>query len=82
MGFDIDLEDSLVIGRSMIHGAVRPSQRRPATKVCVFQWPNDARAFKRCPFRARPRGRVIFVVVAVSSMKTSRCACSRNRGWR
>jgi hypothetical protein len=30
--------------------------------------------------KRRPRKRVIFVVVAVSSMKTSRCACSRMRG--
>ena len=40
--------------------------------VCVFQWPKGARAFRRSPRSARPRRRVILVVVAVSSMKTSR----------
>ena len=40
------------------------------------------RAFKRAPRRARPRRRVIFVVVPVSSRKTKRWASSRMRGWR
>lgn len=44
--------------------------------------PNSARALRRWPCCARPRKRVIFVVVAVSSMKTSRCVCARMRGWR
>jgi hypothetical protein len=35
----------LVIGWSMIQGAVRPSQCRAAIKVWVFQCPNGARAF-------------------------------------
>jgi hypothetical protein len=30
------------IGASTTKGAVSPSQRRPAMKVWVFQWPNGA----------------------------------------
>ncbi|MDR6303990.1 hypothetical protein GGQ85_001689 [Nitrobacter vulgaris] len=51
---------------------MRPSHLRPATKVCVPQWPKGALLFNRVPFVERPRRRVIFVVVPVSSMKTSR----------
>ena len=51
-------------------------------KVCVAQCPNGASAFKRAPRRARPRRRVILVVVPVSSRKTSRWIASRMRGWR
>lgn len=51
-------------------------------KVCVFQCPNGAFERSRWPFRQRPRRRVIFVVVPVSSMNTSRCGSSRIRGWR
>jgi hypothetical protein len=61
------------IGLLMIHGAVRPSHRKAAMKVWVPQCAKGARALRRCPLRARPRSRVIFVVVAVSSMKTSLC---------
>src|SRR3984893_6624314 len=70
------------MGWSTTHGAVRPSQRNPAMKVCVAQWPNGASAFNRAPRRARPRRRVILVVVPVSSRKTSRWTPSRMRGWR
>jgi hypothetical protein len=70
------------MGPSMIQGAVRPSQRNAAMKVCVPQCPNGARALNRCPRRARPRSRVILVVVAVSSMNASRCGSWRIRGWR
>jgi len=48
----------------------------------VPQWPNGALALSLAPLRARPLSLVILVVVAVSSMKTSRCGSSRIRGWR
>src|ERR1700722_12316823 len=70
------------IGASTTKGAVSPSQRRPAIKVWVFQCPNGALERKRCPFRQRPRRRVIFVVVPVSSRKTSLCGSSRIFGCR
>src|SRR5262245_25010729 len=70
------------MGWSTTHGAVRPSQRSPAMKVCVAQCPNGALAFNRAPRRARPRRRVILVVVPVSSRKTSRWTPWRMRGWR
>ncbi|ESX98012.1 hypothetical protein X753_31720 [Mesorhizobium sp. LNJC399B00] len=58
------------IGVSTTKGAVSPWQRSPAMKVCVFQCPNGAFERSRWPFRQRPRKRVIFVVVPVSSMNT------------
>src|SRR5918994_7867629 len=70
------------MGPSTTKGAVKPWQRRPATKVWVSQWPNGALACRRSPLRQRPRSRVILVVVPVSSMKTSRCGSWRIRGWR
>ena len=60
------------IGRSMTKGAVRPKHLRAATKVWVFQCPNGALERSRWPCGHRPRSRVIFVVVPVSSMKTRR----------
>jgi len=66
----------------MTQGAVRPSQRSAAIKVCVPQCPNGACARRRFPRFARPRSRVIFVVVAVSSMKTRRCGSCRIRARR
>src|SRR5918995_6892293 len=51
-------------------------------KVCVPQCPNGARAPNRWPLRLRPRKRVILVFTKVSSTNTSRCGCSRMRGWR
>ena len=51
-----------VIGPSMIQGALSVWQRSPATKVCVFQWPNGADVRKRRPLRLRPRRRVILVL--------------------
>src|SRR5512144_86421 len=67
------------IARSMTKGAVIRSCRRPATKVVVFQWPCGTALTSRLPRSARPRARVMLVVVPVSSMKTS-CAGSRP-GW-
>src|SRR5918993_3452384 len=71
-----------VIGPSITQGAVSPWQRSPATKVWVSQWPNGALAYRRCPFRQRPRRRVILVEVPVSSRNTSRCGSCCMRGWR
>lgn len=51
-------------------------------KVSVFQCPNGALDRNRSPFGHRPRKRVIFVVVPVSSMKISLCGASRILGWR
>jgi hypothetical protein len=42
------------MGLSTTQGAVRPSQRKPAMKVCVPQWPKGALALTRAPMRARP----------------------------
>ena len=74
--------DLIYNGTGMAQGAVSPWQRRPAMKVCVFQWPNGTLERSRWPFRRRPRGRVIFVVVPVSSRKTSLCGSSRILGCR
>src|SRR5215471_20804820 len=43
------------IGALTTKGAASPSQRRPATKVWVIQWPNGAFARSRFPLRERPR---------------------------
>jgi hypothetical protein len=48
-----------------------PSNRRPAVKVVVFQWPWGTAARHRSPHRLRPRNRAIFVDAAVSSTKIS-----------
>src|ERR1700693_2618499 len=56
----------------MTHGAVRAVERRPATKVVVFQCPCGILPTSRSPRGARPRSRAILVEVPVSSMKTSR----------
>jgi hypothetical protein len=61
----------------MTQGAMRPSDVRPAMKVCVPQPPKGASIRSRCPRRARPRSRVRFVFTEVSSMKTSRSGCRR-----
>ena len=70
------------IGASMTRGAVSASRRKPAMKVCFFQCPNGAFERNQRPLGQRPRGRVIFVVVPVSSIKTRRCGSSRISGWR
>src|SRR5262249_28542654 len=58
-------------GPSNTQGALISLQRRPATKVVVLQWPQGALQISRGPLRQRPRVRTIFVLVPVSSMKTS-----------
>lgn len=82
LGFDIGFEGRPIHGAVDDHGAVRPQQRRAALKVCVFQRRKGARAGRRWSRRARPHSRIIFVVVAVSSIKTSRRSSLRNAGWR
>jgi hypothetical protein len=61
----------------MTSGAVRPSQRRPATKVLVFQGPCGTAATRRRPRGLRPRSRVMLVLTDVSSMNTSRFGFKR-----
>ena len=51
-----------------------------AGKALVSHVIDTARSLS--PRLARPRRRVIFVVVAVSSMNTKRCGSARIRGWR
>ncbi len=52
-------------------GAVIRSWRRAATNVLSFQWPWGVFPISRLPLGARPRKRVMFVLVPVSSMKIS-----------
>src|SRR6266849_2898478 len=59
------------MGPSSTHGALISLQRRPATKVVVFQCPQGALPMSRRPLAQRPRCRTILVLVPVSSMKTS-----------
>src|SRR5262245_8063222 len=70
------------IGASMTNGATRPSQRRLATRVWIFQWPKGALELSLSPLRQRPRSRVSLVVVPVSSRKISLLRSRRMMGWR
>ena len=65
------------IGPSRTNGATIRSWRRPATKVMVFQCPYGAYPTSRMPRAQRPRSRTILVLVAVSSIKTSRAGSSK-----
>ena len=65
------------IAPSITRGATIPSSRRPATKVMVFQCPCGTYPTNRWPRRLRPLSRTILVLVAVSSMNTSRAGSSR-----
>jgi hypothetical protein len=69
---DIGKERIAVHRASMTHGAVRAVERKPATKVVVFQWPCGILPTNRSPRGARPRSRALLVLVPVSSMKTNR----------
>src|SRR4030088_650533 len=69
-------KDSPFIGPSRTHGATRPSQRRPAVKVVVFQCPQGALPISRWPRRQRPWVRTILVEVPVSSTNTRRVVSS------
>lgn len=71
-GFRRGLEDHPVHWDINDPGRDKAVALEPTTKVCMPQWPKGALLFNRVPFVERPRRRVIFVVVPVSSMKTSR----------
>src|SRR5271166_5869331 len=64
------------IAPSSTNGAIIPSWRKPATKVIVFQCPCGTDATSRSPRKQRPLSRTIFVLVAVSSINTSRAGSS------
>ena len=71
------------IAPSITKGATIPSWRKPATKVIVFQCPCGTDATNRSPRGQRPLSRTMFVLVAVSSINTSRAGssmpCSRTQ---
>lgn len=81
LSLDIGLKDASVCRSSRV--TVRSKHLKPATKVWVFQCPNGALELSHCPCRHQPRGRTIFVVVPVSSMKMSRCgsSCILGSAW-
>src|SRR6476646_7562562 len=64
------------IAPSITKGATIPSWRNPATKVIVFQCPCGTDATNRSPRGQRPLSRTMFVLVAVSSINTSRAGSS------
>ena len=64
------------IAPSITKGATIPSWRKPATKVIVFQCPCGTDATNRSPRGQRPLSRTMFVLVAVSSINTSRAGSS------
>src|SRR6476646_11426490 len=64
------------IAPSITKGATIPSWRKPATKVIVFQCPCGTDAINRSPRGQRPLSRTIIVLVAVSSINTSRAGSS------
>ena len=65
------------IAPSSTNGATIPSCRKPATKVIVFQCPCGTDATSRWPRGQRPLSRTMFVLVAVSSINTSRAGSSK-----
>jgi hypothetical protein len=71
-GSSADAEISLGLGERYFNGievgAIGRQEEEPSS---ASQCPNGASAFKRLPRRARPRRRIILVVVPVSSRKTS-----------
>ena len=71
------------IAPSIRKGATIPSWRKPATNVIVFQRPCGTDAISRSPRGQRPLSRTMFVLVAVSSINTSRAGssmpCSRTQ---
>ena len=64
------------IAPSITKGATMPSCRKPARKVIVFQCPCGTDATSRSPRAQRPLVRTMFVLVAVSSINTSRAGSS------
>src|SRR4030081_2607333 len=82
LGFDIGVEHGPVDWSVNDPRSCEPQRRKPAIKVCVPHLPKGAEALSRSPQGLRPRRRVIFVLVDVSSMKTSRFGSSRILGRR
>ena len=64
------------IAPSITKGATMPLWRKPATKVVVFQCPCGTDATSRSPRRQRPLSLTMLVLVAVSSINTSRAGSS------
>jgi hypothetical protein len=82
LGLHIGFEDA-PSHRPINHpGGTKLMTAQPGDKGLVFQWPNGAFEYRRCPLGQRPRRRVILVEVPVSSRKTSRCGSCCMRGWR
>jgi hypothetical protein len=73
-------------GPSSTSGATIRSLRNPARNVVVFQCPCGTDAIRRSPRGARPRVRVMLVLVQVSSRKISRAGssrgCASRQRWR
>ena len=69
------------IAPSITKGATMPSWRKPATKVIVFQCPCGTDATSRSPRGQRPLGRTMFVLVALSSINTSRAVGLKSTVW-
>jgi hypothetical protein len=65
------------IAPSITKGATMRSWRSPATNVMVFQCPCGAYPISRRPRGQRPRSLTMLVLVAVSSIKTSRAGSSK-----
>jgi hypothetical protein len=82
LGAHVGLEDRPVDRRVDDPRRGQAPQRSPATKVWVFQWPKGALERRRSPLPQRPCARVIFVLVPVSSMKTSLWGSVRILGCR
>ena len=73
---DVREEDGAV-HRSINHeGSDNPVVAQAATKVIVFQCPCGTDAINRSPRGQRPLSRTMFVLVAVSSINTSRAGSS------
>ena len=80
LGFDVAVE-GVAIHRARKHpGRGQPSWRRAAMKVCVPRRPNGALGSSRCPRTARPRRRVMRVVIEVSSRNTTRLSRWHSHG--
>ena len=70
--FDIGQEQVAVDRTIADERRNRPSSRRPAMKVEVFQCPCGEVSISRSPRAQRPRVRTMLVLTQVSSMKTSK----------
>ena len=73
---DVGAETSVFVAPSIVMQALVPSERTEEIMVVVRQWPCGAWPTSRSPLGARPRSRVMLVLAADSSMKTSRAGSS------